>query len=201
MTMRGLLAMVGAGAGVVALMFVLKGPSGSRAARTDASSKQSSQAQLGVRPDSVDSARRAAEEPSAPALPGVRLAAGPEGAGARSGEPPPPSTPVPLSPSAAAEAEEILAAQPRVLAAVEEALESQRQRVRRSCWNGDVPASASFPVEASYSAEGTMLALSVTDDRGAPAVGACLRGQAALVPPTIEAPGVGVTVRTALTLP
>lgn len=201
---RGLLAMMGGGVGVVALMAVFMGPGGEQAARRGAAATTgSSQAALGVRAGDVDSARRSSGSAEAPAF--VMPEPRPEGEAPtgerRGGEPVPESVPVPLGAGAVAEAEAVLAVQPKVLAAVEEALATRRSQLRRSCWNGDVPASASFPVEASYGADGTMLSLSVSDDRGAPNVGACVRGQGALVPPTIEAPGVGVTVRTALTLP
>lgn len=109
--------------------------------------------------------------------------------------------PEPPSAEAIAESEAILAAQPAVQEAVDGAWKDRREGVRRSCWSGTTPASASFPVEVTYSAEGQMLALSISDDAAAPGIGDCVRGQSGLVPPTIEAPGVSVTVRTSFGLP
>ena len=203
MAMRGLVAMVGAGVAIVAAVAVMVLP-GERAPAPSAAESTRSAQQLGVRGDAVDSAvvRREADEEEARAitLPGSRPAAQGEPPG-RGEPPPPPAPPIPPGAAALAESEAILAVQPKVLAAVEEALEDQRLAIRRRCWTGDVPASASFPVEASYSADGTMLALSVGDSRDAPSIGGCVREQSGLVPPKIDAPGVGVTVKSSLTLP
>lgn len=202
MATRGVVAMMGAGVAIVAVVAVMVRP-GERAAAPSEAEPRSAQ-QLGVRADGVDPAvvRGEADEEEARevALPGSRPAAQDEEA--RRGEPPPPpAPPVPPSAGALAESEAILAVQPKVLAAVEEALEDQRVAVRRRCWTGKVPASASFPVEASYGADGAMLAFSVGDSRDAPAVGGCVRDQPGLVPPMVDAPGVGVTVKSSLTLP
>ena len=208
MATRGLIGMVTAGAGIVALVAVLvrsggeaTGPRGRAGASGSAAAGG-----FGVQGDDVDSARRVLPE-------------GPPGRAetmqhrvkqfAESGlvvEAPrvpsePPAPPVPPSAEAIAEAEVILAATPAVREAVEQGVERRRGALRRSCWTGEVPDSASFPIEVSYSAEGTMVALSVGDDGGAPGIGDCVRSQSGVVPATIEAPGVPVTVRTALRLP
>lgn len=202
MATRGVVAMMGAGVAIVTVVAVMVRP-GERAAAPIAAESRSAQ-QLGVRADGVDPAvvRREADDEEAReiALPGTRLAAEGEPPG-RGEPPPPPAPPIPPSAGAMAESEAILAVQPKVLAAVEEALADQRLAIRRRCWNGNVPASASFPVEASYGADGTMLALNIGDSRDAPTIGGCVREQPGLVPPKIDAPGVGVTVKSSLTLP
>lgn len=202
MATRGLVAMVGAGAAIVAAVVVMVRSPEREVVQTGGGAKESAQ-QLGVRGEAVDSAavRGGADGPGAPAiaLAGTRPAT--REAVQERGEALPPAPPTPPSADAVAQSEAILAVQPRVLAAVDAALEEQRVAIRRRCWKGEVPASASFPVEASYGADGTMLAHSVGDSRGAPGVGGCVREQANLVPPTIDAPGVSVTVKSALTLP
>lgn len=204
MTSRGLLVIVGAGVGIVAVVAVFAWPAGEPTARRERAEAAGSARELGVRAEAVDTARRtaAADEAAAPVvLPEVRPELGVD-EDPRRGEPPaPPEPPVPPSAAAMAESAASLAAQPKVLEAVEGALEDRRVAIRRSCWGGNVPAAASFPVEASYSAEGAMLSLSVGDSREAPGVGTCIRSQGLIIPQTIDAPGVGVTVRSALTLP
>lgn len=207
MATRRLIGMVMAGAGIVALVAVLlrsggeaTGPGG-RAGPGSAAARG-----LGVRGDDVDSARRTFAEEGPPGRAGrtnYRVKQRAEDQAERVVEAAPlASEPaVPPSAEAIAEAEVILAATPAVRAAVEEEVERRRGALRRSCWTGEVPDSASLPIEVSYSAEGTMLALSVGDDGGAPGIGDCVRNQSGVVPATIEAPGVPVTVRTALRLP
>ncbi len=218
MVARRLKVIVGVGVGIVALVAVLVVPGGDRAARpgeggraalaADASASDvAARGQLGVRGDDVDSARQRREGPrpaklltrngeEVPSADRERTPPPP------SAEPPtPPAPSVPPSAAAVAESEEILAVRPEVQAAVDAALAGLRADLRKDCWNGDVPASASFPIEVTYGAEGEMLALSVHDSPNAPGVGACLRGQAKLVPASVAAPGIGVTVQASLTLP
>jgi hypothetical protein len=208
--MKRVIAVVAAGAGIVALIAVWQGGAGSRSSReaTDAAavSEEARAGRLGVQGADVDSARRVASgDPSQrKGFPG-------QGRGGREPrtegiEPEPWSLPrvsPPILPNSAdvVESEAVLAARPAVQEAVDDALERARAQVRRDCWTGDMPESASFPVEVTYSAEGTMVGLSVGDVVAAPGVSACVVGQAGLVPATIEAPGVGVTVKVSLDLP
>lgn len=159
--------------------------------------------ELGVRGGAVDPASRARTR-SAPGSLG-RASTAPERVNPREARPEeapaPTPEPVPVDPRALAESEARAQAGPDAQAAVDAGLAARREAVRRECWTGDVPASASFAVEATYGAEGELLALSVGDSAEAPAVGACVREQKGLVPATIEAPGVGVTVQSTLSLP
>lgn len=209
MATRGLIGMVTAGAGIVVLVAVLvrsggeaTGPRG----RAGAGSGSVAAGGFGVHGDDVDSARRVLSEGPPGRAERMQQRVKQFAEAERVVEAPlvssePPAPPVPPSAEAIAEAEVILAATPAVREAVEQGVERRRGALRRSCWTGEVPDSASLPIEVSYSAEGTMLALSVGDDVGAPGIGNCVRDQSGVVPATIEAPGVPVTVRTALRLP
>lgn len=209
MASRGLIiSTVGAVASVAVVVIVLAWPDSGRTVPGDAAARVARPESVGIRGERIDSARRdASEEEAAPiAQPAAQPEAQPPRVDDRSrAVAPPPSGPSGPSivPSAQNEAESVavLAAQPRVLASVEKGLSDKRSAVRQSCWKGNLPASASFPVEASYSPEGAMTALSVSDTRDAPNVGACVRSFPSLVPPRIDAPGVAVTVRSSLTLP
>jgi len=119
----------------------------------------------------------------------------------RRGEPPPePAPPVPPSAAAQAESAAVLAVRAQVQAEVAQAIESRRRALRNACWQGSASGSATLPLQASFGADGGLLALSIADDRNAPAeLGACVRAQP--LPLAIEPPGVGVTVDVPLTLP
>jgi hypothetical protein len=205
MATRAVTVILATSAAIVAAVAILLRPTapgptrGEPPSPTRSSSPSPSTPELGVRPEAADPARLSRDSstrqlastprpdrqlPELPAAP-----------------PAPPQPPIVPSAAAIAESEEIQAASPPVLAALEQSLASKRAAVRAACWTGDVPASARFPVEASYSAEGTVLAVSVGDDPAAPGVGACVREQPALAPPSIEPPGVAVTVTAALALP
>lgn len=205
MASRGLMLMMGAVASVAVVVGVLAWPDSGRTVPGDAAARVAPPESVGIRGARIDSARREAseEEPAPIAQPAAQPEAQPPRVDDRSrAVAPPPSGPS-IVPSAQDEAEStaVLAAKSRVLASVEKGLSDKRSAVRQSCWNGNVPASASFPVEASYSPEGALTALSVSDTRDAASVGACVRSFPSLVPPTIDAPGVAVTVRSSLTLP
>lgn len=106
------------------------------------------------------------------------------------------------SAAAIAESNEVQAAQPGAKAAVDAWLASRRVKIRASCWDGDeLPESVSFFAEVTYGAEGSLLALSLSDSGAPSAVRGCVSAVRDLVPPTIEAPGIPVTVRGTLTLP
>ncbi|HEY0132696.1 MAG TPA: hypothetical protein VGB85_01415, partial [Nannocystis sp.] len=180
--MRSLIMLVAGSVAIVTVVAVLLRSDAGQTASSDASASQrGSQQPLGLRGANIDSARRGAtdeDSPSSMVSPGAGLAEEAAVAGKRERpEPEPPAPPIPPSATAVAEGEASLAAQPQVLAAVEQALSDQRSAIRRDCWNGTLPSSASFPVTASYGADGTMLALSVGDDRGAPSVGSCVRSR------------------------
>lgn len=165
---------------------------------------------FGVRGASVDSARQIGRRP-AQALTEAGGRQGPGDAaqnifpsdepGGPVAPPPPPEAPAPLSADVLAESDEIQAAQPGVKAALEAGLASRRAALRTQCWKGeDLPDSARFMYEVTYSAEGSMLSMSQGDEGAPGAVAECVRN-ANPVPPTVEAPGIPVTVQAALTLP
>lgn len=107
--------------------------------------------------------------------------------------PPAPPTPVPSSPDPLADAR--AAAQAQALVAVRDDLERRRDDLRARCWPPGSDVAATFTVEATYGADGGLLALSVPDVRGLPDVGACLMGQLGQDPPALpEPPGVDVAV-------
>ncbi|MBZ5709962.1 hypothetical protein [Nannocystis pusilla] len=115
---------------------------------------------------------------------------------ARPDAPPgPPAPPVAASPGLNAESEASVAAQPKVVAALRADLDRRRDALRKSCWPQGSDAAATFTVEATYAADGTLVALGTSDVAGMPGVGTCLTGQIAQKPPTLpEPPGVPVTV-------
>ena len=209
MATRGLLISVAASVGVVALVVVMAWPD--RGAGEGAAERGRAMAAepgamggVGVRGEDVDSARRDGSRASARRSQQFLVGAEAVGADdlkrrALAGESvvAPPVTP---SAAAVAESDAVVAARPQVLAAVEGALAAGHSALRERCWAGEVASAASFAVEVTYDAEGTLLGLSVGDDREAPGVGGCVREELR-APPTIEAPGVTVTVTTTLTLP
>lgn len=212
MAMRGILVVAAAGAVVVALAVLWSQADGTRrsaagpGADGDEVTEEARQRRLGVQGADVDSARRVADDdPTRRAgFTDQRREARERGHEAELSAAwvvPRVSPPILPSEAAIAETREALAASPAVQAEVDAAVEGRRAQVRRNCWSGDALEPASFPIEATYSAEGTMLTLSVGEDARAPGVGACVSGQSGLVPATVEAPGVSVTVRTTLRLP
>ncbi|MCY1054706.1 hypothetical protein [Nannocystis sp. SCPEA4] len=109
--------------------------------------------------------------------------------------PGPPSPPVAASPGLNAESEASVAAQPKVVAALRADLDGRRDALRKACWPQGSDAAATFDVEATYAADGTLVALGASDVLGMPGVGTCLTGQIAQKPPVLpEPPGVSVTV-------
>jgi hypothetical protein len=204
MATRGLAGMVAAGAAIVIVAALVLWPGAEQATREPTVGAAEQQQRLGVRGERVDTARREVAEvaeAAAPAivLPGVR----PEVTAVderRRVEPQPPATVIPLSGAEVARNDVVQAARPKVQAAVDGALADRHDALKRACWTGGA-AAASVPIEASYGADGKMVALSVSDDRAAPGLGSCVRAQAALVPAEIEAPGVGVTVQASLHMP
>lgn len=106
------------------------------------------------------------------------------------------------SAEALAESDEIQAAQPEAKAEVDAWLASRRAKIGASCWEGEeLPDRASFTAEVTYSAEGQLLALSMSDSGVPTGVRGCVSAVPDLVPLQITAPGIPVTVRGALTLP
>ncbi len=204
----GLITVLAASVGIVALVYVMFGrgdPQTVVAARKDVAGQQS----LGVRAADADSARRlalddaAAAEPQLPAvapiMPIMPIMEVEQAQRRPVVEPTEPAVPIVPDAAALAAADAVMEVMPRVKADVEAAIESRRQAMRNACWSGAKVATATFPTEASFAADGTLLALSVADDRAAPEVGACVRAQP--LPLKIEAPGVPITVKVGLTLP
>lgn len=157
---------------------------------------------LGVRGADVDSARTAGtvEVVSDPSRPGRELAltnaAPPQVTVAeRSAGNAPPAAPIAGGPGLAAEAEASAAAAPKVTAAVRADLERRRADLRAACWPPGSELGATFKVEATYGADGSLLALGVPEVPGLPGVGVCLMGQIGTRPPALaEPPGVGVSI-------
>lgn len=106
-----------------------------------------------------------------------------------------PSPAIAGTPEMNALSEASAAVQPRVLAAVHADLERRRDDLRERCWPPGSDAAATFAVQASYAADGTLLALGVPDVFGLPGVGSCLMEQIGQTPPALpEPPGVAVDV-------
>lgn len=200
---RNLIVLLGASVGVVglAVFFLARGGDGGPAIAPEAVA----QGAFGVHGAASDSARRRDGEADAapvvaPELPAVR----PEVA-----SPEPPREPRPVevvvapaivpSAEALARSEAITAIMPAVKQEVDSRVEAQRKAIRDACWKDGKAAPASFPIEASFAADGRLLALSIADDRDAPEVAACVRTQPLSL--TIKPPGIDLTVQTALTLP
>jgi hypothetical protein len=200
---RTLIVLLGASAGIVglAVFFMVRGGERVRAAAPESVAQGS----FGVAGAASDSARRrdgevAGPQPVAPELPAV-LPEAVAPASPRPDRPTEPQVSPAIVPSAAdlARSEAIAAVMPAVKKEVAAGVDAQRTAIRNACWKGGNAASASFPIEASFAADGSLLALSIFDDRAAPEVGACVRAQP--LPLAIEPPGVDVTVQVALTLP
>jgi hypothetical protein len=200
---RNLIVLLGASAGVVGLAGFLLARG--RDSGPTTAPEAVVQGAFGVRGAASDSARRRDEQADVapvvtPELPSVRPAVA---------SPEPPREPRPVepavasvimpSPEAVARSEAIAAILPAVKQEVEAGVEAQRKAMRDACWKGGKAAPASFPIEASFAADGSLLALSIADDRDAPEVAACVRSQP--LPLMIKPPGVDLTVQTALTLP
>lgn len=162
-------------------------------------------AAVGVRQAEIDSAQRRVDEepptvaPEVPVLPVTSPEREP-GDDPRRGVVPAPEPPVAPSADAVAESEAVLAVRKQVEDQVKATLDDRHRALRNACWKGARGSSASFPVQASFGADGGLLALSIADDRTAPAgVGACVRAQP--LPLKVDPPGVAVTVDVALSLP
>jgi hypothetical protein len=221
MSTRRIGVMIGAGAALVGIVAVILWPGGGGDAPGPAEvSEQVAAASgavrgaggadgsFGIRAAVVDSAvRTGGPVPGRSALAGEGERAVADGlvVAAPDGLPPPRVIEAPTvvpSVDAIAESEEIQAAQPGAQAIVDAWLASRRAKIQASCWDGDdLPESASFFAEVTYSAEGSLLALSVSDSGAPAAVRGCVSAVRDLVPSQIEAPGIPVTVRGTLTLP
>lgn len=198
---RGLIILLAASVGIVALAYLMFGR-GDQQPVVAASEDVAGQQSLGVRAAEVDTARRLALDDVAaaePQLPAVAPIVEVEQAAPRPVVPTEPAEPIVPDAAALAAADAVMEVMPRVKAEVEVAIESRRQAMRNACWNGAKVATATFPTEVTFAADGTLLALSVADDRAAPEVGACVRAQP--LPLQITAPGVPITVKVGLTLP
>lgn len=218
MSMRQIGVMMGAGAVLVMIVAVVLWPGGaddpvkpaevgvqSVAAAGAVRGVGAADGSLGIRAATVDSAVRTGGSLSPrSAAEGERAVA--DGLTIAPLGPPPPRvveapTVVP-SADAIAESEETQAAQPGAKAALDAWLANRRAKIQASCWDGDdLPESASFFAEVTYSAEGSMLALSLSDSGAPPQVRGCVSAVRDLVPLQIDAPGIPVTVRGTLTLP
>lgn len=197
-----LLVLLVASVALVLLAFLLL--SGAREAAPSVARPAPEQGAFGVRPAGSDPARRTDEDQAVAGPPAevASLPAAPAELVAQRDERPTDavvSQPIVPSAETLAQDEAIAAVMPAVQKAVEARIEAQRRAIRNACWKRGNGESASLPIEASFAADGGLLALSISDDRAAPEVGTCVRAQP--LPLAIEAPGVGVTVRVALTLP
>ena len=200
------LASVGLVLTVAGIWWLQRSPSETKPQTTTTTAKSSRPA--GVRPDTFDSARRTdntvADEPNSPVA-NANEPAGPANSllalqqSNRAATPTPPSEPIVPTAYAIAASEAAQAAQAEVLAQVQGIVGDARQNLRNSCWTGDVPAAAVFPMSATFGEDGNMLALSITDDRSAPQVGACIRNQPWAL--KVDPPGVKVTVELPIELP
>jgi hypothetical protein len=205
------------GIGLMIGAYVLLGPG---AAPTAPDPAPATLASAGVAPAEIDSARRsdddAYDDHTTPATPAAtRPIQLPEARPAldralearrRAASPPaPPSAPPPaLDPEAQAANDAYIALRTRVLGDVQRALDGQSDALRDACWQPGLTggaASASFKINATFDADGKLLAKGISDDRdaGAPGVGQCLRQQplALEIPP----PGKAITVDAPLRLP
>ncbi len=161
----------------------------------------------GVRPDTFDPARRTGDDDDAANQVANASSATPVAddilaamqQAERDATPTPPSEPILPTAYAIAASEGAQAVQADVLAQVQGLVSDQHQNLRNSCWTGNVPASAVFPMSATFGEDGNMLALSITDDRSAPQVGACVRSQPWAL--KVDPPGVKVTVELPIELP
>lgn len=203
---RSVVIVLAASVVLVGVCAALLWPSGDRADAAGREAKAPAmQQRLGVQGAETQSARRveAGPEEAAPmVLPEIRPEAVVESPRDERGQvATPPAPPVPPSAAALAAEAAVLAVLPQVRAELDATLASSHQALRNACWKGGGnAAAANFPLEATFGADGGLLALSIADDRGAPAgVGACLRSQP--LPLKVGAPGVSVTVATRLTLP
>ncbi|WAS96679.1 hypothetical protein [Nannocystis punicea] len=107
----------------------------------------------------------------------------------------PPEPPIVGSPGLNAASEASVAAQPKVLAALRADLDGRRDALRKACWPPGSDYGATFTVETTYAADGSLLTLGVSDVPGMPGVGTCLMGQIGQKPPVLaDAPGADVTV-------
>lgn len=189
---------------VTAMISLLDGGDRPRASPADVASRMQ---RVGVRPAEVDSARRVVADP-APDVPLVLPTSRPEVEGPPEpprraepvAEPPPPPMVVTDEQRAAEAAHAELRG--RVAKEVGRQLDGQRSALRNACWKGG-SAGADFKVEASFDAQGKLLAMGISEVRGPGTstgdVGACLRQQT--IPLSVDEPGAGVTVDVALHLP
>ncbi len=187
---------------VIAALVMMRPGTSSRASDSD----EPQLAPLGLNGLQADSARRGEREQevapeAAPVLPEPRpeAVASPEDDPRRDEPQPEPAPPIPPSAAAEAESEAIMAVRAQVQKEVKAAVESRHRAIRNACWNGSKSGSATLPMQASFGADGGLLALSIADDRGAPELGACVRAQP--LPLKVDPPGVGVTVDVPLTFP
>lgn len=119
--------------------------------------------------------------------------------------PPPPREPAPpLDAEAQAAHDAHVALRTRVVADVQRELAKQSGALKDACWQPGLTggaSSANFKINASFDADGKLLARGISDDRdaGAAGVGECLRKQplALEIPP----PGQAITVDAPLRLP
>jgi hypothetical protein len=204
---------VALGAGVVVTTYLMIAP-GSRPTSASAAKDSAALAADGVRPADHDSARQLAADgevdadPANPRLPTVapeRTAEARTRPEAPPPEPPPP--PVELTAEQKAAQDAYFALRDRTAGEVANVLGQQKDALRKACWKPSLTnglTSAMFALNASFDAEGKLLATAISDSRdaggaSAGAVGECLRSQALKL--DIPAPGQGVTVDVALSLP
>jgi hypothetical protein len=109
--------------------------------------------------------------------------------------PGPAAPPIAAGPGTNAASEASVAAQPAVVAALRADLDGRRDGLRKACWPQGSNAAATFKVDVSYAADGSLVTLGVSDVPGLPGVGTCLMGQIIQKPPVLpEPPGVPVAV-------
>lgn len=95
--------------------------------------------------------------------------------------------------------ETFAAALPVATAALEDEVASRRSALRRACWKKGGPASATFFITTTFTADGTLSDHSVSDDGAGPGVADCVRAQLSSL--KIHGPGVEVMTRARLELP
>lgn len=140
--------------------------------------------------DAPTPAPPAAPQPASPAQPDASAPSAPSEA------------PIATSPEQAAAAAVSVAERPKVAAALRADFDARRDALRRSCWPRGSDAGATFTVEASYAADGTMLSLGVSDVPGLAGVSTCLMEQIVKKPPPLrELPAVPVTVEVPIDFP
>ncbi len=204
---------VALGLGIVVTMYLVLSPG----ERPEAKAAREQPAALvdGVRAADHDPARQLAADGDVDADPAnIRLpAAAPERTAeearriAEAPPPEPPPPPVELTEAQKAAQEAYFALREKTAGEVAKVLGAQKDALKQACWKPALTngvSSALFALNASFDAEGHLLASAISETRGpdgtsAGGVGECLRAQALKL--DIPAPGQSVNVDVAISLP